>query len=143
LEITENIGLDNDERTLPRLQALRRMGAQLTFDDFGTGYASLSYLSRYPLTRIKIDQSFVRKISDRDQDTAIVRAIIVLARNFGLAVIAEGVETPAQAEYLLAQGCDEVQGFLCAGPLPPAEFEEFLRSNQIDSRKAAAVGRAV
>jgi EAL domain-containing protein (putative c-di-GMP-specific phosphodiesterase class I) len=143
LEITENIGLDGDERILARLQALRKMGAQLTFDDFGTGYASLSYLSRYPLTRIKIDQSFVQKISDNDQDTAIVRSIIILAHNLGLAVIAEGVETFAQARFLHAQGCEEVQGFLCAGPLPQAVFEEFLRSHQTDSQKTAEFVRSI
>jgi diguanylate cyclase (GGDEF)-like protein len=143
LEITEKIGLDNDERILARLQAVRKMGAQFAFDDFGTGYASLSYLSRYPLTRIKIDQSFVKKISDNGQDTAIVRSVIILAHNLGLAVIAEGVETLDQAGFLHAQGCEEVQGFLCAGALPQAEFEEFLRSHQIGSREAANFVRSI
>jgi EAL domain-containing protein (putative c-di-GMP-specific phosphodiesterase class I) len=143
LEITEKIGLDNDERILARLQAVRKMGAHFAFDDFGTGYASLSYLSRYPLTRIKIDQSFVKKISDNGQDTAIVRSVIILAHNLGLAVIAEGVETLAQAGFLHAQGCEEVQGFLCAGALPQAQFEEFLRSHQIGSPEAAKFVRSI
>ena len=103
----------------------------------------MSYLSRYPLTRIKIDQSFVKKISDNGQDTAIVRSVIILAHNLGLAVIAEGVETLDQAGFLHAQGCEEVQGFLCAGALPQAEFEEFLRSHQIGSLEAANFVRSI
>ena len=114
LEITENIGLSDDGKVLAPLIALRKTGVHLAFDDFGTGYASLSYLTRYPLSRIKIDRSFVRKLSDNVQDTAIVRSIIVMAHNLGLEVIAEGVETPAQAAFLQAEGCDEAQGFLYA-----------------------------
>jgi len=132
LEITENIGLSDDGKVIAPLTALRKKGIHLAFDDFGTGYASLSYLTRYPLSRIKIDQSFVRKISDNVQDTAIVRSMIVMAHNLGLEVIAEGVETAAQAAFLQAQGCDEVQGFRYAKALPMAEFEDFLRSSQID-----------
>ena len=137
LEITENIALGNDESVLVPLQTLRGKGIGLAFDDFGTGYASLSYLTRYPLTRIKIDQSFVRKITDKSasHDTAIVRSIIVMAHNLGLQVIAEGVETPAQEAFLRAQNCEEVQGFLYAKPLPPGEFEDFLRSNQARSQQ--------
>jgi diguanylate cyclase (GGDEF)-like protein/PAS domain S-box-containing protein len=130
LEITENIALGDDEAMLVSLRALRAQGVGLAFDDFGTGYASLSYLTRYPLTRIKIDQSFVRKITNESasQDTAVLRSIILMARNLGLQVIAEGIETPIQAAFLQAEKCDEVQGFLYAKPLPAAEFEEFLRS---------------
>ncbi len=137
LEITENIALGHDEAMLASLRTLRETGVGLAFDDFGTGYASLSYLTRYPLSRIKIDQSFVRKISNSDsaEDTAIVRSIIVMAHNLGLEVTAEGVETPAQAAFLHAQGCEEVQGFLYAKPLPIAEFEQFLRSHQIDDQE--------
>jgi diguanylate cyclase (GGDEF)-like protein/PAS domain S-box-containing protein len=141
LEITENIGLNDDGKVLAPLTALRNKGVHLAFDDFGTGYASLSYLTRYPLSRIKIDQSFVRKISDSLQDTAIIRSIIVMAHNLGLAVTAEGVETPAQAAFLRAEGCDEVQGFLYAKPRPNAEFVEFLRSNTIDSQRAGGRDR--
>lgn len=137
LEVTENIALGQDEAMLASLRTLREKGVGLAFDDFGTGYASLSYLTRYPLSRIKIDQSFVRKISDSHsaEDTAIVRSIIVMAHNLGLEVTAEGVETPAQAAFLQAQGCEEVQGFLYARPLPIAEFERFLRSHQIDDQE--------
>jgi diguanylate cyclase (GGDEF)-like protein/PAS domain S-box-containing protein len=130
LEITENIALGNDEKVLEPLRALREKGVSLAFDDFGTGFASLSYLTRYPIARIKIDQSFVRKISARNENTAIVRSIIVMAHNLGLEVIAEGVETPDQAAFLQAEGCDEVQGFLYAKPLANTDFEAYLRSNQ-------------
>jgi diguanylate cyclase (GGDEF)-like protein/PAS domain S-box-containing protein len=131
LEITENIALGSDETMLMPLAALRERGVGLAFDDFGTGYASLIYLTRFPLSRIKIDQSFVRKISDIDktEDTAIVRSVIVMAHNLGLEVIAEGVETVEQAAFLRTQGCEEVQGYLYAKPLPAREFEQFLAGN--------------
>jgi diguanylate cyclase (GGDEF)-like protein/PAS domain S-box-containing protein len=132
LEITENIGLNDDGKVLARLTALREMGVHLAFDDFGTGYASLNYLTRYPLSRIKIDQSFVRKIPESRQDAAIVRSIIVMAHNLGLDVVAEGVETSEQAAFLQDQGCDQVQGFLFAKPLPNVRFEEFLNSWNMD-----------
>ena len=130
LEITENIGLSDEAKVLAPLQALRSKGVHLAFDDFGTGYASLRYLTRYPLSRLKIDQSFVRKISENVQDTAVVRSIIVMAHNLGLTVVAEGVETAAQAAFLRAEGCDEVQGFLYGKPMPSAEFRQLLESTQ-------------
>lgn len=131
LEITENIALGKDDLILAQLKILRAKGVKLAFDDFGTGYASLSYLTRYPLTRIKIDRSFVQKITDKavPEDTAIVRSIIVMAHNLGLEVIAEGVETRDQALFLKREKCEEVQGFHYAKPLPPLEFKNFLRSN--------------
>src|SRR5258706_6587101 len=133
LEITENIALGNDEKVLEHLNALRAKGSSFAFDDFGTGFASLSYLTRYPIARIKIDQSFVRKISARSENTAIVRSIITMAHNLGLEVIAEGVETPDHAAFLQAEGCDEVQGFLYAKPLANVDFEAYLRSNKAGS----------
>jgi EAL domain-containing protein (putative c-di-GMP-specific phosphodiesterase class I) len=131
LEITENIALGREEGTLSPLKALRAKGIGIAFDDFGTGYASLSYLTRYPLTRIKIDRSFVQKIGTQSagEDTAIVRSIIVMGRNLGLEVIAEGVETAAQAAFLKAEGCHELQGFLFSKPLPADVFEDFLKSD--------------
>jgi diguanylate cyclase (GGDEF)-like protein/PAS domain S-box-containing protein len=129
IEITENIALGEQEQSLEALRMLRAKGVKLAFDDFGTGYASLSYLTRYPLTRLKIDQSFVRKIAEKpaSEDTAIVRSIIVMAHNLGLEVIAEGVETGAQAAFLRAEKCEELQGYLYAKPLPAADFEAYLR----------------
>lgn len=146
LEITENIVLDGDEETLMKLRELRKLGVGLSFDDFGTGYAALSYLTQYPLTRIKIDRSFVAKITDQSEtaDTAIVRAIITMAHNLGLNVTAEGVETERQAAFLRARKCEEAQGFLYGKPMPLKEFEEFLQRhratrepNTIDHRKLA------
>jgi diguanylate cyclase (GGDEF)-like protein/PAS domain S-box-containing protein len=125
LEITENVALDRKNGTEP-LRKLRAKGVKLAFDDFGTGYASLSYLTRLPLSRIKIDRSFVQKITDNAEDAAIVRSLIAMAHNLNLAVIAEGVETDAQAAFLLNEGCEEAQGFLYAAPLPASEFEEYL-----------------
>jgi diguanylate cyclase (GGDEF)-like protein len=139
LEITENIALGREEGTLAPLKALRARGVGIAFDDFGTGYASLSYLTRYPLTRIKIDRSFIQKIGEQSaaEDTAIVRSIIVMGRNLGLEVIAEGVETTAQADFLKAEGCPELQGFLFSKPLPADAFERYLRSGAFDDPVAA------
>lgn len=143
LEITENIALCHDEEMLAPLRAMRAMGISLAFDDFGTGYASLSYLTRYPLTRIKIDKSFVQKIADKaaSEDTAIVRSIIVMAHNLGLNVTAEGVETTAQAAFLRAHKCDEVQGYLYARPLPADGFAAFLKASQELRQKGKASRR--
>jgi predicted signal transduction protein with EAL and GGDEF domain len=126
LEITENIAL-NYEDAADALQKLHEKGVNIAFDDFGTGYASLSYLTRFPLSRIKIDRSFVRKIIGDADAAAIVRSLIAMAHNLGLEVIAEGVETDAQAAFLLNEQCEEAQGFLYAKPLPAAEFERYLR----------------
>jgi diguanylate cyclase (GGDEF)-like protein/PAS domain S-box-containing protein len=132
LEITENVAL-NCEDAIEKLQQLRRRGVKLAFDDFGTGYASLSYLTHFPLTRIKIDRSFVQNIIDNAEHAAIVRSLIAMAHNLGLAVIAEGVETDAQAAFLLKEECGEAQGFLYAKPLPAGEFEDYLKARQIAS----------
>ncbi len=129
LEITENVAL-NYEDAIGVLQKLSARGVKLAFDDFGTGYASLSYLTRFPLARIKIDRSFVHNITDNAEHAAIVRSLIAMAHNLGLEVIAEGVETQAQAAFLLAEHCEEAQGFLYAKPLPAGEFEDYLRSSR-------------
>ena len=138
IEITENIALAQDDASLEPLRKLRASGVHLAFDDFGTGYASLSYLARYPLSRIKIDQSFVRKIADNPskEDTAIIRSIIVMAHNLGLEIIAEGVETAAQAAFLRGEKCEEAQGFLYSKPVPALEFERFAQANRNDAGAA-------
>jgi diguanylate cyclase (GGDEF)-like protein/PAS domain S-box-containing protein len=133
LEITESAALNHDDGIVP-FQKLREKGVKLAFDDFGTGYASLSYLTRYPVSRIKIDRIFVTKISDDAQDAAIARSLIAMAHNLGLGIIAEGVETAAQAAFLLNEQCEEAQGFLYAKPLPAADFEAYLRTNQLGSQ---------
>ena len=138
LEITENIALGREEGTLSPLKELRAKGIGIAFDDFGTGFASLSCLTRYPLTRIKIDRSFIQKIGTQlaAEDTAIVRSIIVMGRNLGLEVIAEGVETTAQADFLKAEGCHELQGYLFSKPLPVEAFEYLLQSRALmDSQR--------
>jgi predicted signal transduction protein with EAL and GGDEF domain len=125
IEITENIALGEQQENLDAVRALRQEGVNFAFDDFGTGYASLSYLTRYPLSRLKIDQSFVRKISEGSslEDTAIVRSIIAMAHNLGLEVIAEGVENEFQAAFLRKEKCEELQGYLYGKPMPAWEFE--------------------
>jgi diguanylate cyclase (GGDEF)-like protein/PAS domain S-box-containing protein len=125
IEITENIALGEQQDNLDAVRSLRQRGVKFAFDDFGTGYASLSYLTRYPLSRLKIDQSFVRKISDKStlEDTAIVRSIIAMAHNLGLEVIAEGVEHEIQAAFLRKERCEELQGYLYGKPMPAREFE--------------------
>jgi diguanylate cyclase (GGDEF)-like protein len=139
LEITEYAAFDYENPTGPLLK-LHEAGVRLAFDDFGTGYASLNYLSRFPVSRIKIDRSFVGKITDDAEDAAIVRSLIAMAHNLELEVIAEGVETEAQAELLRHEGCQEAQGYLYSTPLPAAELEGFLRSHHlallIDENKA-------
>ena len=141
LEITETVALKHDEAIAP-LRELHASGVQLAFDDFGTGYASLSYLTRYPVSRIKIDRSFVSNICDGVQDAAIVRSLIAMAHSLGLAIIAEGVEKAEQTEFLLREKCEEAQGFLYAKPLPVAEFEAFFRSQQMDAQNCQAVAPA-
>ena len=135
LEITENVALNYEDAITP-LQQLSDRGVKLAFDDFGTGYASLSYLTRFPLARIKIDRSFVCNITDDTEHAAIVRSLIAMAHNLDLEVIAEGVETEAQAAFLLAESCEEAQGFLYAKPLPAAEFEAYLRTTRLAGESA-------
>jgi diguanylate cyclase (GGDEF)-like protein/PAS domain S-box-containing protein len=139
LEITENVALNFEDAEV--LQKLRDKGLMLAFDDFGTGYASLSYLTRFPLARIKIDRSFVAKITDDAGDAAIVRSLIAMAHNLGLEVIAEGVETTAQAEFLLKEQCQEAQGYLFGRPLPATEFEALLRSRRVAGLERAGEKR--
>ncbi len=134
IEITENVALNYDAASVV-LQRLRDKGVKLAFDDFGTGYASLSYLTRFPLSRIKIDRSFIGKITDDAEDAAIVRSLISMAHNLGLEVIAEGVETTGQAAFLLRENCEEAQGYLYAKPLAADAFEAYLRTHRLDGRE--------
>jgi diguanylate cyclase (GGDEF)-like protein/PAS domain S-box-containing protein len=137
LEITENAALIG-EAPGATLQKIDELGVKLAFDDFGTGYASLTYLTRFPVWRIKIDRGFVARITDSPEDAAMVRSLIAMAHNLGLSVIAEGVETEAQAAFLLKEYCEEAQGFLYAKPLPAAEFEAYLKTRPAVPRAAAA-----
>ncbi|CAA2158434.1 Phytochrome-like protein cph2 [Methylobacterium brachiatum] len=140
LEITETIILRHDPSVVATLQALRAMGVGIAFDDYGTGYASLSLLKRFPLTRLKIDRSFVNGLCTDRRDAAVVRAVIDLSRNFGLEVIAEGVETEEQRRRLLAKGCQEAQGYLFGRPLPAAEFAARFKVRQQYTRSPSTAG---
>jgi EAL domain-containing protein (putative c-di-GMP-specific phosphodiesterase class I) len=122
--------LNNDDVITP-LQELHDKGINLAFDDFGTGYASLSYLTKFPVSRIKIDRSFIAGVTDDAENAAIVRSLIAMAHNLRLGIIAEGVETEAQARFLLEEHCEEAQGFLYAMPLCAADFEAFLRERRL------------
>lgn len=135
LELTENIILDQSEAILQELQKLRKLGVGLSFDDYGTGYASLSLLKRFPLSQLKIDRSFVKGLGADQKDTAIVRAVTYLARKFDLAVVAEGIETRAQHECLQRLGCELGQGFLFGKPIPGAQLVQALKG-AVDRKRA-------
>jgi EAL domain-containing protein (putative c-di-GMP-specific phosphodiesterase class I) len=142
LEITENIALNYQDAIEP-WKTLHDFGVELAFDDFGTGYASLSYLTRLPLARIKIDRSFIAKVSEAAENSAIVRSLIVMAHNLGLQVIAEGVETEAQASFLRNEHCDEAQGYLYAQPQAAVDFERYVRTRlSVPTAENAAHRRA-
>ena len=128
LEFTESAMVQ--ERTLPTLTAIAQLGVDLAVDDFGTGYSSLSYLKRFPLTALKIDQSFVRDLETDASDAALVRAIIAMAKSLRLRVIAEGVETEAQRTLLSRSGCREFQGYLFSPPVADEKFAAFLTHPQ-------------
>jgi EAL domain-containing protein (putative c-di-GMP-specific phosphodiesterase class I) len=118
LELTESLFVDPSEIALRRaLERVAEMGVQLAIDDFGTGYSSLAYLKRLPVSKIKIDRSFLAEIGRERADEALVRAIIGLAKTFGKRVLAEGVETEAQRQFLLREGCDAAQGYLFSRPV--------------------------
>ena len=127
IELTESSLLDNVESVIEKMYALKAKGVGFSLDDFGTGYSSLSYLKRLPLDQLKIDQSFVRDILVDANDAAIAKTIIVLAQSFGLNVIAEGVETEAQRDYLSIVGCYSCQGYLFSRPLPINDFEHYAQ----------------
>jgi len=126
LEITESVMTTDVEKSFALLTQLRALGVKISLDDFGTGYSSLSYLKRFPVDTLKIDQSFVRDIATDQDSGAIVKAIISLGRNLNLTVLAEGIETQDQFRFLLANGCDEGQGYLMSKPIPNKNFVDLL-----------------
>ncbi len=130
LEITETTLMQNQEMAISVLRTFKNMGIRISLDDFGTGYSSLSYLKRFPVDVLKIDGSFVRDLPGDADDAAIITAIISIAKAMSLTVIAEGVETEAQQDFLRAQGCDEVQGFLWSPPQTPESFTMWLQRRQ-------------
>ena len=132
IEITESSAMQNVDHAVFTLRQLKALGVKIAMDDFGTGYSSLNYLKRFPIDLLKLDQTFVREVMTDARDAAIVGAVIVMAHRLGLKVIAEGVETQEQLEYLRREGCDFIQGYLYSPPLPAAEFEEFLEAHKSD-----------
>lgn len=126
LEITESVALDDAEKAISRMHALRKMGIQMAIDDFGTGYSSLNYLKRFPLNNLKIAQPFVQDMTTNPYDKALVEAMIFIAHSFDMSVIAEGVETEEQLALLKELGCDEIQGYLFSRPLPADRFTQLL-----------------
>lgn len=130
LEITESALIDDIDEAIAQCRTLKALGLKISLDDFGTGYSSLSYISRLPFDKIKIDQSFVRDITENPVNAAIASAAIVMARSLNLSVLAEGVETEAQASFLRSRRCDAMQGYLFSRPLPAAEFEQLLAGSK-------------
>jgi len=132
LEITESVLLHNTDKVISSLRQLKTLGVKIAIDDFGTGFSCLSYLKQLPIDRLKIDQVFVRDINTNNYDAAIARAVISLAHDFGLRVIAEGVETENQLDYLTAEGCDEFQGYFISRPLEFSALQAFLHRRSFD-----------
>ena len=129
LEITEGVLVEDFARGLSILRRLKALGVRIAMDDFGTGYSSMSYLQSFPFDKIKIDQSFISKVTSNPQSAAIVRAVIGLAHGLNLPVLAEGVETKAQLDFLAAESCDEMQGYLLGRPYPIMEYSDLIHRN--------------
>ncbi|MBB4312358.1 sensor domain-containing protein [Roseospira marina] len=138
LEITESVMTGDVERAVATLNALKALGVTLSIDDFGTGYSSLNYLKTFPIDTLKIDQTFVRDVSHDTKDAAIVTTIVTLARNLGFNVVAEGVESQEQLDFLLASDCGLFQGYFVSRPLAAADFTLFLQTCQTDRQHAQA-----
>jgi EAL domain-containing protein (putative c-di-GMP-specific phosphodiesterase class I) len=139
LELTESILMDPEAERIQGLFRLRAMGVHFSIDDFGTGYSSLSYIKRFPIGMLKIDQSFVRGLPDSVNDAGIATAVIAMAHNMQLEVIAEGVETLAQLEFLRQAKCPKVQGYLFSRPVTAGDVEILLRAGQIDLPATTAI----
>lgn len=142
IELTEGIVIDNINDTIKKMQALKKIGVKISIDDFGTGYSSLAYLKQLPLDQLKIDQSFIKDITTDNNDATIVETIINMAHNLKLDVIAEGVETMEQRDFLIAKSCMVFQGYFFSKPVPANEFEDFIKNHlpsQIESNTSNRV----
>lgn len=118
--------MENPEEAIAKMKKLHDRGIKFSIDDFGTGYSSLSYLKRFPVDTLKIDRSFVREVTRNNDDREIIKTIIAMARSLRLDIVAEGVESVDQKDFLSGQGCQLMQGFLFSRPLPGPEFEQVL-----------------
>jgi len=130
LELTERIASENPLQAIEIMNTLHDHGIRMSIDDFGTGYSSLNYLKKFRVYKLKIDQSFVRDITDNPEDKTIVNTIINMAHSLNMITIAEGVETAEQLDLLAQSGCNEVQGYFFSKPLPAREFERYHASLQ-------------
>lgn len=126
LEVTETAAMANAEQAIELMKQIRAVGVELAIDDFGTGYSSLAYLKLFPIQTLKLDRTFVRDIEEDENDAAICKATIALAHNMGMKVVAEGVETQAQKEFLTSHHCDILQGYLFSRPVPADEATKLL-----------------
>lgn len=126
IELTESALMSNPEEAAGVLKQLRKLGVSVAIDDFGTGYSSLSYLRRFPIDKLKIDRSFIRDLATSRTDESIVRAIVSLARTVGLRVVAKGIESEEQLEFLTRLECEQWQGYYCCQPPRAASFEAML-----------------
>jgi EAL domain-containing protein (putative c-di-GMP-specific phosphodiesterase class I) len=131
LEITEGTAMQAAERAIAIMHRLKSLGVKLALDDFGTGYSSLSYLKQFPLDVLKVDQSFVRNITTDPGDAAITRAVVMLARSFGMSVIAEGVETGDHLAFIAGLGCEEYQGYLFSKPVSAIDATALLNGQHV------------
>jgi EAL domain-containing protein (putative c-di-GMP-specific phosphodiesterase class I) len=131
LELTESMLIDDSDSVVRIMSGLGAMGVRIAIDDFGTGQSSLRYLKRFNLDTLKIDRSFVKDTPGNPEDSAIAAAVIALGHSLGLNVVAEGVETPQQLDFLRAQGCDEIQGYLLSRPVDAGVFAEWLARREV------------
>jgi EAL domain-containing protein (putative c-di-GMP-specific phosphodiesterase class I) len=138
LELTESCFMDSTERALEIFRRIHQHGFKMSIDDFGTGFSSLSYLKNLPVHELKIDQTFIRKLLDSKSDQAIVTSTIELAHNFGLSVVAEGIEDEDTAAWLKAHECDVGQGYCYARPMPAEELVAFAQARAMRVHKQAA-----
>jgi len=137
LEITESMILNKPERIVPILVKIKDMGIRLAIDDFGTGYSSLAQMKNFPINTLKVDRSFIRNLPQDMDNKAITEAVIVMGKSLKLKVVAEGVETKEQEQFLQDQICDEMQGFYFSKPIAPDRFAALLRKNKVSARPSS------
>jgi EAL domain-containing protein (putative c-di-GMP-specific phosphodiesterase class I) len=135
LEITESMVMHNPTRLITLLTDIKKLGVRLAIDDFGTGYSSLAQIKNFPIDTLKVDRSFIRNLSQDSENQAITQAIITMGKNLSLTVVAEGVETQEQKDFLRDHVCDEMQGFHFSKPIAPDQFADLLRNHDPSSQK--------